>query len=495
MTSWAHGYVADSPYTFAYQAAQAPGNLALVCALMGVAWEPRARMVVADIGCGRGYTVNTLAAANPGWTVLGLDYNPAHIAEAIAVSEATELENTIFVEADLAEMTDAEIDRLPEMDVISLHGVWTWVSDAVRQGIVRLIARRLKPGGLCYIGYNAMPGFGADMALQRLFRHLAAQQTTGSSPMRAQAAVEMVKQLHATRPANLLVTPILRRIAEDDRPVHPAYLAHEFLTAHWRPAFFEDLCADLVPAKLDYVGGASLYENVPDLIFSAEQRAIHDGMPAGAPAEFLKDLCISRTFRRDIFVRGLRRTDPVAALDRIVVSATRPLTEETPKLSVPVGQAEIGADLWGPIAAALNEGAQSLGRLRSLTPGRSPNPGELATVLTDTGTVLPVLRDSGPTEATRRFNRYIAETYATEGRTGAQFAMASPVLASGLPCLWLELAVATQLEMGQGDPPPPELIAARLMPVVEGEGLEEATRVIRTMVNDRMPIWRRFGII
>ncbi|MDB5379857.1 MAG: hypothetical protein JWR00_4303, partial [Rubritepida sp.] len=28
MTSWAHGYVADSPYTFAYQAAQAPGNLA-----------------------------------------------------------------------------------------------------------------------------------------------------------------------------------------------------------------------------------------------------------------------------------------------------------------------------------------------------------------------------------------------------------------------------------------------------------------------------------
>ena len=41
---------------------------------------------VADIGCGRGYTVNTLAASNPACTVLGLDYNPAHIAEARAAA-------------------------------------------------------------------------------------------------------------------------------------------------------------------------------------------------------------------------------------------------------------------------------------------------------------------------------------------------------------------------------------------------------------------------
>lgn len=496
MTSWAHGYVADSPYTFAYQAAQSPGNLALICAMMGVAWEPRARMVVADIGCGRGYTVNTLAAANPGWTVLGLDYNPAHVAEAIAVSEGAALENTIFVEADLAEMSDAEMDRLPEMDVISLHGVWTWVSDAVRQGIVRLLARRLKPGGLCYIGYNAMPGFGADMALQRLFRHLATQQSSGSSPMRAQAAVETVRQLHAARPANLPATPMLKRIVEDDTPLDPAYLAHEFLTAHWRPVFFEDLIADLGPAKLDYVGSASLSENVPDLLFSTEQREIYEGMPPGAPREFMKDLCIGRIFRRDIFVRGLRRTDPVAALDRIVLGAIRVLGEETPKLGVPVGIAEIGADLWEPIAAALNEGPQSLGRLRSLPVGRSPNPAELATVLSGTGLVMPALRDSGLTEATRRFNRHIAGTYAMEGMAGGQFAMASPVLASGLPCVWLELAVAMQPEWGEGaEMPPPEALAQRLMPTLDAEGMANATRMIGSLLRERPGIWRRFGII
>jgi uncharacterized protein (DUF433 family) len=46
-----------------------------------------------------------------------------------------------------------------------------------------------------------------------------------------------------------------------------------------------------------------------------------------------------------------------------------------------------------------------------------------------------------------RFNRLIASTYAMEGRAGGQFAMASPVLASGLPCLWLELAIAMQPEI------------------------------------------------
>ncbi|MEI6158488.1 MAG: class I SAM-dependent methyltransferase [Roseococcus sp.] len=495
MTSWAHGYVADSPYTFSYQASQSPGDMALICAMMGVAWEPRSRMVVADIGCGRGYTVNTLAAANPGWTVLGLDYNPAHIAEAISVAEAAELENTIFVEADLAEMTDAEMDRLPELDVVTLHGVWTWVADPVRQGIVRLLSRRLKPGGLCYLGYNVMPGFGADMALQRLFRHLAAQQTRGSSPMRAQAAVETIKQLHAASPANLPATPMLKRITEDDTPINAAYLAHEFLTSHWRPVFFEDLCADLSPAKLDFVGSVHLHENVPDLMFPTEQRAIYDAMPAGPAQEFMKDLCLRRPFRRDVFVRGLRRTDPVAALDRIVLAAVRPLDSESPKLHVPVGLAEIGADLWEPIAAALNEGPQSLGRLRSLTPGRAPNAAELATVMTGAGLVLPALRDTGPTEATRRFNRYIAEAYAMDGLAGGQFALASPVLACGFPCLWLELAVASQPEVAGPEMPAPELLAQRLIPNLDAEGLAKATGLIGTMLRERPGIWRRFGII
>ncbi|MDB5413328.1 MAG: ubiE [Rubritepida sp.] len=495
MTSWSHGYVADSPYTFAYQSAQAPGNLALICAMMGVEWQPKPRMVVVDIGCGRGYTVNTLAAANPGWTVMGLDYNPAHIAEAASLAERAEIDNATFIEADLAEMTDAEMDQIPEMDVVTLHGVWTWVGDPVRAGIVRLLSRRLKPGGLAYIGYNALPGFGADMGLQRLFRHLSAQQSTGSSPMRAHASLATIRALHATRPANLPVTPMLQRLTDDDSEIDGAYLAHEFLTAHWRPVFFEDICADLAAAKLDYVGSAGLHENVPDMIFSPEQREIYEAMPVGPAREFMKDLVLQRPFRRDVFVRGLRRTDPVVALDRLAIGACRLLGEEGPKLGVPVGVAEMGPELWGPIAAALNEGPISLGRMRSLTPGRTPNAAELLTVLHGAGMVLTCLRDSGPTEVTQRFNRIVAETYAREGRNGGQYAMASPVTAAGVPCTWLELAVAVQPETGGDTPPDPAILAARLVPGLTPEGAVKAEAMIAELLRERTAIWRRFGII
>lgn len=495
MTSWAHGYVADSPYTFAYQAAQAPGNLALICAMMGVDWQPTARMNVADIGCGRGYTVNTLAAANPGWTVIGLDYNPAHIAEAAALAEKARIENATFVEADLAEMTDAEIDQLPELDVVSLHGVWTWVSDPVRAGIVRLLARRLKPGGLCYIGYNALPGFGADMALQRLFRHLTALQPLGSSPEKARAAIPTIRALHASKPANLPPTGMLKRIAEDETEMDASYLAHEFLTQHWRPVFFEDLVADLAPAKLDYVGSAGWHENVPDLLFTAEQRAIYESLPMGAPREFMKDLVLQRPFRRDVFVRGLRRTDPTAALDRLVLGACKTLPEESPKIGVPVGSAELGPELWNPIAAALREGPQSLGRLRSLAEGRNPNAAELLTVLAGAGFVLPVLRDVGPGETTSRFNRAVADTYWREGRRGGQYAMASPVSAAGIPCTWMELAVACQMAELGPDLPDAATIAARIMPDITPEALEAATGMVEELLRERPAVWQRFGIV
>lgn len=494
MTDWSHGYVADSPYTFAYQAAQAPGNLAQICAMMGVEWQPTARLTMADIGCGRGYTVNALAAANPGWTMLGLDYNPAHIAEAAALAESAELPNATFIEADLAGMTDAEIDQLPELDVASLHGVWTWVADPVRAGIVRLLSRRLKPGGLVYIGYNVMPGFGQDMALQRLLRHLAAQHR-GSSPFRAGATIDAIRTLHESRPANLIATAMLKRLVDAENPLDPSYLAHEFLTEHWRPVFFEDLLADLAPAKLDYVGSVSLQENSPDYLFDEAQRAAYDAMPAGAPQEFIKDLCLGRPFRRDVFVRGLRRTDPERAMDRLVVAGCKLLGEESPRLGVQVGQAEIPAELWGPIAAALNDAPQSLGRLRHLTPGRHPNAAELLTVLAGTGCVLPALREAaGPTPATQRFNAAVAETYAAEGKRGGQYAMASPVAAAGLPCTWLELALSVQPESVQ---PEPELarIIGRILPDLTEEGFGQAHDTVGTMLRERLPVWRRFGIV
>jgi SAM-dependent methyltransferase len=204
IANWGHCAVTASSYAIAWQAEHTPPHIALACAMAGIDWQPRPSMTVADLGCGRGYNANLLAAANPGWTVLGLDHDPSGIAEARQLAAQAGLSNSRFAEADLAGMSLAEIDSLPPLDIAIIHGVWSWVSDEVRAGIVRLLARRLKPGGVAYLGYNALPASGADMALQRLLRQLAGPFGTGAG----EAAAAAARLAMATWPSGIVATTL-----------------------------------------------------------------------------------------------------------------------------------------------------------------------------------------------------------------------------------------------------------------------------------------------
>jgi SAM-dependent methyltransferase len=495
MTRWSHGYLAEAPYTFSYHSVQSPGHIAWVCAMAGVAWNPPRDLTVLDIGCGRGLTVNVLAASNPSWNMIGIDYNPAHVAEAQELAEKAGLANAGFAEVDLATIADAEIDQLPMFDAVSLHGVWTWVADPVRAGILRILSRRLKPGGVCYVGYNALPGFGHDAALQRLVRAFAASERVGDPERRVLAAIEQVKRLAATRPVNLPATPLLKRLTETGSPLDATYLAHEFLTEHWRPVFHEDLCADLATAKLTYVGSATLHENIPDMMFAEPgQRAVHDSMPPGPARELAKDLCNGRPLRRDIFMRGPRAIDRDAALDAMVVAGFRRMPTESPKLEVPAGIAGLDAALYEPIAAALDDGPQPLGRLRRLVPGRAPTASEILAIFS-AGLVLPVCGDTdGDDLRAPRFNRalYEATRVSETGRSG--LAMASTIAGTGLPSAWAEIAVAAQAEVGVPLPSPASL-ARHVFPDCPQAELGRATDIVADILAQRLPIWRRFGAI
>jgi len=491
MATWSGGYVADSTYAVAWQAAPTPAHLALVCAMAGVVWEPRKRMHVADLGCGRGYTANCLAASNPEWTVLGIDHSPVHIAEAMQTAGRAGLGNALFVEADLATMTDAELDRIPPLDVVMLHGVWTWVSDAVRAGIVRLLARRLKPGGIAYIGYNALPGAGADHGLQRLLRQLAGPVSEAPGAAAAAAGTAM-ERLRAIAPAlKLPETAMLRRLLADPPILEPAFVAHEFLTEHWRPVFHGDLCAALEPAKLEFVGSSNLFEALAALVLDSTQLSILQGLPSGAPQEFLKDLCLPRAFRADVFVRGRRSTESSRALDRVMLAPSTPLPAESPILHVGTGKAALPQPIWESVAAVLNEAPHSIGDLRERIGEGAPHQAEILALLVGTDHALPVYRPPERAAAATRFNQVAAALHAPGGEGRGHFALASPVAAGGVPASALDLALVAALLAGAE----PEALAHRLQPALRGEALGAATARIAERLEERVPVWRRFAIL
>lgn len=501
MTRWGQGAVTGSGYAIAWQPEATPSHIAMACAMAGVAWQPRPEMVVADLGCGRGYNANLLAAANPGWTLLGLDHDPAGIAEAMQLAARAGLSNTLFAEADLGAMSEAEIDRLPPIDVAIIHGVWSWVSDSVRAGIVRLLARRLKPGGVAYLGYNALPGAGADAALQRLLRQLAGPFGTGAGEATAAAARAMARLRGMAEALKLPRTPMLARLLAEGPGLEPGFVAHEFLTQHWRPVFHADLCRDLGPARLDFVGSVNLFEALPGLFCDPEQLAVMGRLGEGPPREFIKDLCLPRGFRADVFIRGARAVDGAAALSALPVAAIRALPEDSPEFSSGASRGALRQPVWQVIAGLLAQGPARLGELRAAIDAAggdaAPHPAEMLALLVGTGCVLPLFQGGGPQAAATRFNIAAAAAHAPHGEDAGehpgQYGLAAPHALGGLPASALDLALAGALLEGVAQEP--LALARHLQPWLEGERLDTAQGRIAARLAERLPAWRAFGVL
>ncbi len=307
---------AETRYVPAFIAHASPARMHLALALAGVHWEPpdREALRVLDIGCGRGLTVCLLAAANPGWDVIGLDLQPVHVAEAREIAADAGLANARFIEADLAEL-DAGSARalLPEVDIVICNGVWTWVPDPVRQGIVALLKARLAPGGLLFMGYNALPGFADCIPMQRILMEVA-RGVPGGDAEKARAAFAVLRQLREAGAPHLPGPAVLDRVLTSAEHA-PGYAAHEWFTPFWRPVFHADLARDLTPAQLEFGGPARPSASLHQLQLTPEQRAGYATLPRAMPEETLTDTFIERRFRADIFVRGRRPAAPEAIED------------------------------------------------------------------------------------------------------------------------------------------------------------------------------------
>ena len=489
---------ADVRYFPAYQREAAPPRMHLALAVADTIWTPpdRDRLTVLDIGCGRGVTACLLAAANPGWDVIGLDLQPAHVAEAREIAAEAGLANARFIEADLAEFDEDRAARLlPELDAVICYGVWTWVPDAVREGILRLLRVRVKPGGVVFMGYNALPAFADCIVLQRLL-HEAAQGVAGSEAQRGAVALAALEALRTAGLQYLPPEPVLDHILMRGRR-NPAYMAHEWLTGFWRPVFHADLARDLARIGLEYGGYARPEQGVPDLNLTPEQQAAMDAAPPGFARETLLDTLLTRRFRTDIFVRGRRPGGRRLLPDVRVTLAAAPGTEPI-VLKTQAGEAELPPDQCAAITDRLARGPATLGELAALPGNEDLNPLDLAVMLVHSGFAHPLWRDAdaGP-EARARAARCNATLLRRLGReamaTDAPLGAAVPALGCAVQMGAAELAVAVPLQ--EGAAPDAAALATRLAHPESGpEGLAHARAGIEDVLARRFDAWRMMGL-
>ncbi len=478
MTGWTGGYVSDIEYSAGFYGQQAPAALDLACLVNGV--EPPDTSDGFDwleLGCGQGFTAALLAAANPHGRFAATDFNPAHIARARDLARRVRLPNLTLHEAAFQELADDYAGRPPAFDFITLHGVYSWVSPENRQAIVRLIARALRPGGVVYVTYNAMPGWSPLLPLQHWLHELSLL-SPERSDRRIVQALDFAGRMAAAGAGALNPGEALDHLIGLANRGEATYLAHEYLNAAWTPLFHGEVARAMAGAKLDYVGSANLLDAFPDLSFNAEQRALLAELPAGEARETARDLFVNRRFRADLYVRGLRRLSGAgreARLRRTRLALIVPREQAQTRLTVPLGQADLDPATYHPILDALAIGPQLIGDLLTLPglAGRTRTDAvELAGMLTGSDQTRPVPNRVIDPEPAGRFNRILAQD-ALDAPTNRRLALAVPALGTGLDADTIDFAAYGAL-LETATPDPDALARALWAPIAaRGEKLIE----------------------
>jgi hypothetical protein len=192
-------------------------------------------------------------------------------------------------------------------------------------------------------------------------------------------------------------------------------------------------------AKLEWVGSASLIENFPDLTLTPEQRAIAQRFDDPLLRELVKDMCLDRSLRNDVFVRGARRMNP-AARDAALMDVRLALNiapGEMPfEADMPAGRAGLSRTFYGPITEAMALRPRRVGDLLALPDldGKRDNPAELIGILVGLDVAEPAARPgAAPGAQALRFNRVTTDTLGRTENFGRPLAAASYALGTGAP--------------------------------------------------------------
>jgi SAM-dependent methyltransferase len=311
------GYLTDVPYVRQFTQELTPGLLRAAAALNGFTPPPADAFDYCELGCGTGDTTNTLAAAHPRGRFVGIDFNAEHVAFARGLAARGGLANVRFLERDFADLAG---EALPELDYIAAHGVMSWIAPATRAALLDFAAARLKPGGILYVTYNAMPGWAAVEPLRRLMLDTSAG-VEGTSVDRARHGVEIARLLCASGAEYFLRNPAAREMLETVLRMGLVYAAHEYFVAHWQPMYFAEVAAEMTRRDLGFVGQLPLYLNYRDLTIPPAAMDLFRRVSDRASFESLKDFAINEFFRGDLYVKSCPPCDP---------EATRLYLETTP---------------------------------------------------------------------------------------------------------------------------------------------------------------------
>jgi 2-polyprenyl-3-methyl-5-hydroxy-6-metoxy-1,4-benzoquinol methylase len=242
----------DVPYPTLVQDHTHPDRMNVVASLFGMNPAPIDRCRVLEVGCGDGTNLLSQAYCCPNATFVGIDLADRAIREANETTAALHLRNIRFEVRDLTALPD----DFGEFDYITAHGIYAWVPDAVREGLLRLCRKHLAPNGIAFVSYNAMPGGHMRRIARDLMRFHTREVADPAEKVRESENI-LEWAIKASGRADYyrdLLQSRLKTMSDG------AALFHDDLNDIYEPVYFEDFVADAVRHRLQYAGEADFFE-------------------------------------------------------------------------------------------------------------------------------------------------------------------------------------------------------------------------------------------
>jgi SAM-dependent methyltransferase len=509
MSTWSSGYNTDLGYTFGYYREISPEWLDFV-ALSKSVTPPAGAWRYLELGCGQGYGLLLLAALNPEHDFFGIDFNPVHITHARTLATAAGLTNVRFEEADFAALASDWPADWGQFDYITAHGIYSWLHPDVCAAIVQLMNHASRAGALVYLSYNALPAWFSSHPIQHLMR---LWQTTESleSVKAIETGIKRLETLTAAQTGMTRMLPgmkaMLDKVGKHDR----AYLVQEYLHDNWHPRWFDQVVEEVKPAKLSYVGTASMGDLFLRSFMPQKFKDIVQDYGDPIVQEVMIDTLVNQSFRRDVFSRGAtpmwaaQRQQTI--LQQSFVLLNRPPADDELKFKTSIGELKGKAEIYNLFYDQLATGPKTAQELMQVPSSQPLGLGDMMQALSfmvnegHIGFYRPP-SDRGPALA---LNRAIA--IAAANGAPYRFAIASK-LGHVITVTDVDLMLLTvTFDQPQGSPA--ELGAAlveRLL--VLGKGLSQqgkpltkredllpyATQLAETFLQKTLPKWREYGV-
>ena len=143
-----------------------PAHLRTIGKLFGMDPPALDTARILELGCAAGGNIIPLAVQYPKAQFVGVDLSGLQISAGREFIGQLGLTNIELRSCSITDIGKSD----GSFDYIIAHGVFSWVPDFVREHMMRICQELLRPSGIAYISYNALPGWNSrriirDMAL------------------------------------------------------------------------------------------------------------------------------------------------------------------------------------------------------------------------------------------------------------------------------------------------------------------------------------------